>query len=177
MHIIFLDTEFTGLHQHTTLISIGLAAESGEEFYAELTDFDTNQLSPWLMDNVIDKLLFTENNQPLTSQTEIHIKGNKKEVATALQNWFAQFDEPKIQIWGDVPHWDWVLFCDLFGGAFSIPPNIHYICMDLATYIQAKGLDIEMSRFEYVGLTVDSQHNALADAKAELACYLKLKAI
>lgn len=31
---IFLDTEFTGLTQNTSLISIGLVAETGEEFYA-----------------------------------------------------------------------------------------------------------------------------------------------
>ena len=31
---IFFDTEFTGLHQHTTLISIGLVDEVGISFYA-----------------------------------------------------------------------------------------------------------------------------------------------
>jgi hypothetical protein len=35
---LFLDTEFTGLHQNTTLISIGLIADTGDTFYAELTD-------------------------------------------------------------------------------------------------------------------------------------------
>jgi len=30
---VFLDTEFTGLHQGTSLISLALVAESGEEFY------------------------------------------------------------------------------------------------------------------------------------------------
>jgi hypothetical protein len=37
---LFLDTEFTGLHQNTTLISIGLIADTGDTFYAELTDYD-----------------------------------------------------------------------------------------------------------------------------------------
>jgi len=37
---IFFDTEFTGLHQNTTLISIGLISECGKTFYAELTDYD-----------------------------------------------------------------------------------------------------------------------------------------
>ncbi len=31
---IFFDTEFTGLHRNTTLISIGLITETGEGFYA-----------------------------------------------------------------------------------------------------------------------------------------------
>jgi hypothetical protein len=35
---LFLDTEFTGLHQNTTLISIGLIADTGDN--AELTDYD-----------------------------------------------------------------------------------------------------------------------------------------
>ncbi len=35
---VFFDTEFTGLRQQTTLISIGLVAETGETFYAELTE-------------------------------------------------------------------------------------------------------------------------------------------
>lgn len=37
MRKIFFDTEFTGLHQNTTLISIGLVSDEGERFYAELT--------------------------------------------------------------------------------------------------------------------------------------------
>lgn len=41
---VFFDTEFTGLHQKTTLISIGLISEDGKTFYAELTDYDQTQV-------------------------------------------------------------------------------------------------------------------------------------
>ena len=41
---IFFDMEFTGLHQKTTLISIGLIAEDGRTFYAEFNDYDKSQL-------------------------------------------------------------------------------------------------------------------------------------
>ena len=37
---LYFDTEFTGLHKNTTLISVGLIAEDGQEFYAEFTDYD-----------------------------------------------------------------------------------------------------------------------------------------
>ncbi len=50
---VFFDAEFTGLHQHTTLISIGLVAEDGREFYAEFTDYDEGQVDSWLEKNVI----------------------------------------------------------------------------------------------------------------------------
>ena len=53
---IFFDTEFTGLHQKTTLISIGIVAETMETFYCELDDYDRDQLNPWLIENVIDNL-------------------------------------------------------------------------------------------------------------------------
>lgn len=55
---LFLDTEFTGLHKNTTLISIGIVSECGKTFYAELDDYDVNQIDDWIQENVIDNLLF-----------------------------------------------------------------------------------------------------------------------
>ena len=40
---IFFDTEFTGLHKDTTLISIGLIDENNRSLYIELTDYDMSQ--------------------------------------------------------------------------------------------------------------------------------------
>lgn len=40
---IFFDTEFTGLHQSTTLISIGLISKDGRTFYAECNDYDRSK--------------------------------------------------------------------------------------------------------------------------------------
>jgi hypothetical protein len=54
---IFRDTEFTGLHQDTTLISLGLISEEGTTFYAEFTDFDKTQLEDGLKENVIKDVL------------------------------------------------------------------------------------------------------------------------
>ena len=65
---IFLDTEFTGLHQHTTLISLALVSESGEEFYAEFNDYDRNQVDDWLEHNVIRHLEMKEFHQGVYQQ-------------------------------------------------------------------------------------------------------------
>jgi len=54
---IFFDTKFTGLHKNTTLISIGIVAEDGNTFYAELTDYDNNQIDNGIQYNVIDNLI------------------------------------------------------------------------------------------------------------------------
>ena len=57
---IFFDTEFTGLHKDTTLISIGLISEDRRCFYAELTDYkrtlpDVDNWN-WIEENVIANL-------------------------------------------------------------------------------------------------------------------------
>ena len=55
---IFFDTEFTGLHKNTTLISIGLFDENGRNFYAEFNDYDESQCDDWIQDNVIKYLAY-----------------------------------------------------------------------------------------------------------------------
>jgi len=54
---IFFDTEFTGLHQNTTLISLGMISECGKTFYAEFTDYDKSQVDDWIRENVVEKLV------------------------------------------------------------------------------------------------------------------------
>lgn len=54
---LFMDSEFTGLHQHTTLISLGIVAATGQTFYAEFTDYDKDQVDDWLQKNVLDNLI------------------------------------------------------------------------------------------------------------------------
>ena len=61
MRQIFFDTEFTGLHQNTTLVSIGLVSDEGERFYAELTDFDDSQCDEWITKNVLNHLIVSGN--------------------------------------------------------------------------------------------------------------------
>ena len=54
---IYFDTEFTGLHKDTTLISLGCVADDGRRFYTEFTDFDKSQCNDWINENVINNLL------------------------------------------------------------------------------------------------------------------------
>lgn len=98
---IFLDTEFTGLVQQSTLLSLALVAETGEEFYAELTDYYTSQLSDWLEEHVISQLFIEKNSTE--NPKAIRIIGNRNVVKNALEHWFLQFPEAKnsILIWAD----------------------------------------------------------------------------
>ena len=51
MRTYFFDTEFTGLRKDTTLISIGIVSDTGDRFYAELTDYDEGMCDEWIEKN------------------------------------------------------------------------------------------------------------------------------
>jgi hypothetical protein len=175
---VFLDTEFTGLHKDTALVSIGLITDTGETFYAELNDYDVTQVDEWLKENVICNLQY---DPPLKGEEEywtwdknpnVRMRGNKQEVSRYLADWFqallggplswvdygldrspSRIDKPLIEIWSDCLSYDWVLFNSLWGSAFDIPKCIYYIPFDICTVFKLKGVDPDISREEYVSLS------------------------
>lgn len=175
---VFFDTEFTGLHQNTTLISIGLISDTGETFYAELDDYDKSQVNKWLQENVIDNLMLQDESalsliEKYDDYKLARVVGNSSLVSARLQEWLAQWDT--VEMWSDCLSYDWVLFNQLWGHAFDIPKNVYYIPFDICTLFKASGIDPDISREEYAGLDADGQkHNALWDAMVIKACYEKL---
>lgn len=177
---VFFDTEFTGLHQKTTLISIGLVAENDRSFYAEFNDYNQSQVDDWIRDNVIANLVF-----PATTEVEfrqegkhVSIKHNKETIASRLSEWLtAVAIDGGIEMWSDCLAYDWVLFCNLFGGAFKIPKSVYYIPFDIATFLRVDGADPDVNREKFARLEDSPEkvkHNALWDARVIKACYERL---
>lgn len=170
--ILAFDMEFSGLHKNTTLISLGIVSDCGKTFYAEYEDFDETQCDDWIKENVIKNLYLKKGDNNYDMQT-CRVKNTKDEIQAVLEVWLEQFDE--IEIWSDCLAYDWVLFCQIFGGAFSIPKNIFYIPFDICTAFKIKGIDPDINREEYSGLKDGAiKHNALWDALVIQACYDKL---
>lgn len=190
---VFFDTEFTGLHQNTTLISIGLISECGKTFYAELTDYDKSQIDDWLQENVINNLLMSEPKEgeqeyfmatrhsdnpvgeDLYKSYSLQLRCDKETLKTELTRWLEQFES--VKIWSDCLSYDWVLFNQIFGHAFNIPKNVYYIPFDICTLFEAKGIDPDISRERFIDSESafdGNKHNALWDAKVIKACYEKL---
>ena len=171
---IYFDTEFTGLHQNTTLISLGMISECGKEFYAEFTDYDKFQVDDWLQENVISKLILPHDLGGNGIGVDGYV-GDKLFIRTELERWLSQFE--RIEIWSDCLSYDWVLFCQLWGHAFNIPKNIYYIPFDICTSFKEKGIDPDINR-EKFGLSEHysemPKHNALWDARVIKACHEKL---
>ena len=175
---IFFDTEFTGLHQNTTLISIGLITEDGQTFYAELTDYDSDQIDDWLQENVISHLRLHQNPENMATawalgNGSVEVKAASNAIANLLARWLEQFDI--AEMWSDTLAYDWVLFCQLYGHALNIPKNIYYIPFDIATLMKINNIDPDINREEFAEMGGKiAKHNALWDARIIKACYERL---
>lgn len=175
---VFFDTEFTGLHKNTTLISIGLVSEDNKKFYAEFTDYDKCQLNDWIKENVIDNLIMKQRDSLYyyVNDNETFTKGDKAKINTLLEEWLRQFET--VELYSDCSHYDMVLLVDIFGTAFDLPKNVCPVCYDINQDI-AKVLDISgceafnVSREEFSGIT-GNKHNALYDAEVIKACHERI---
>lgn len=176
---VYFDTEFTGLHKYTSLISLGLITDTNKELYLEFTDYIYNQCDEWIQKNVIDNTIFLKNGVIKDSSSLLMkdncICSNSENCKNYLKQWLGKFNEP-IQLISDVCHYDMVLFIDLFGNAFDLPDFISPVCHDISQDI-ARFLNIsdreafDINREDFVQQygkfdAIDgNKHNSLYDAK------------
>ncbi|PXV88446.1 uncharacterized protein DUF5051 [Lachnotalea glycerini] len=171
---IFFDTEFTGLHKNTTLISIGLISEDRRQFYAELIDYNENHCDTWIKENVIKHLRKTDWREKRGTYIPNYHIGAKQEIGKSLDNWLVQFEE--VELVSDVCHYDMVLLIDLFATAFNMPNNVAHACYDINQDIARKyGISMkeafDKSREDILyqhykeNKVQGDKHNALYDAK------------
>ena len=173
---VFFDTEFTGLHKNTTLISIGLVDEYGRAFYAEFNDYDKSQVTDWIKENVINNLKLRYEkvgNIDTKDQDETHFKGSKDMIRSALLEWLKPYE--KVEFVSDVCHYDFVLLIDLLAdSALDLPENLSANCIDLNTIIALMEKTSDKKAFDYSREELvqkyhrdakGDKHNSLYDAQ------------
>ena len=111
----WLDTEFIAHPFTIDLVSIGLVAENGREFYAESNEVDWSKANPWTLENV---------------RPQLDGKGMSREyISYALRN-FTDGDEHPV-FWGYFPAFDWVALVGLFGALEELPFHFPQLCLDI----------------------------------------------
>lgn len=173
---IFFDTEFTGLHKNTTLISIGLVDENGRTFYAEFLGYNSNQVDDWIKENVITNLKYSTCIDNWCNKDPEHFEcvGYTYYIKRLLEDWLSEYDY--VELVSDCCHYDMVLFIDIFGGAFDIPKNVNAVCHDINQDLAKRFMITEREAFDVsrealLKARVDSniiegdKHNSLYDAK------------
>lgn len=158
----FFDTEF---NEHARggieLISIGIAAEDGREFYAVSNEFTMPVENHWLMENVIPHIELAGYDQSL-NDLQIDLKTRTgphpqslNSLRIDLETWVGP--DPKPAFYGYFSAYDWVVLCRLFGGMLNLPPNWPKYCYDLKQISMIFG-DIRFPE------QAEQKHHALADA-------------
>ncbi len=173
---IFFDTEFTDF-TNMDMISIGMVAETGEEFYKENLDFIQVWSSQWVKDNIY----------PLLNHAKYGAK--RFQIAMALDEFIESLDCDEVE------------FCADYQGDLNILQNLLESCQFKKPYklvnfknkiyfavdefvkqmggsdttyhniVAATVKSFEKHFLEYFVRTGEIQHHALSDAKANLLAF------
>jgi hypothetical protein len=147
----FYDTEFIEDGQTIDLVSIGVVAEDGRQFYAVSTAFDPTRAIEWVRRNVLDKL--PPPADPAWRSLE--------RIRTDLLAFLLEPGE-RIELWAWMAGYDHVALAQLWGDMRALPREIPRFTHELR------------QRWEDLGSpplppAPAGQHDALADAQHNLA--------
>lgn len=145
----WFDTEFIEDGHTIELISIGIVAEDGREFYAEFY-FDSDKASDWVLANVVP-----------------HLQGKPRD-RYVIRDEIVDFMGLKPEIWAYYADYDWVALCQLFGTMMDLPKGWPMYCRDVKQLCDSLGnpnLPPQSS----------TEHHALADAKWTRDAWLYLQ--
>lgn len=97
----FYDTEFIEDGRTIELISIGVVAEDGREYYAVSTEFDPERASGWVRANVLPKL------PPPASA----LWRSRNRIRADLEEFFRVGGSDPIELWAWIAAYDHVALC------------------------------------------------------------------
>jgi hypothetical protein len=138
----FVDLEFGDTATVVSLVSIGVVAEDGREYYAVSSEFDPLDVHPWVRDNVLPQLPPASTWKP------------RSLIAAELETFFG--DDPVWWTW--MGAYDHVVMCQLWGPMTSLPQAFPRFTMDVRQLWQHLGQP-PLPKQE------SGLHDALADAR------------
>lgn len=150
----FYDTEFIDNGRTIELISIGVAAEDGREYYAVSTEFDPERAGSWVRRNVLPKLP-----SPASKSWR-----SRREIRSELEDFFGIDGEEPIELWAWVGAYDHVVLCQLWGAMTALPPPIPRFTRELRQLWEDLGCPRMPARPR-------DSHDALVDARHNLLRY------
>lgn len=154
----FIDTEFIegfkkpmfGKKRHfIDLISIGVAAEDGREYYAISNEYNYDDADDWVKKNVIIPMYidtvhgdarnvwdarnfnrsysYAKSNKQIAQEIYLFCLEGEKKQPMGIGNPY----EPVVDFYGYYADYDWVVFCSLFGRMIDLPKGFPMYCRDL----------------------------------------------
>lgn len=162
----FIDTEFVeGFHKplfgkrrhFIDLISIGIVAEDGREYYAISSEYDYHKADTWVKENVIHPLyqetVVGDNRNHFDAGKFHKFYGKPNElIAEEIFEFCTQdtiglekakyynisYENRDIEFYAYFANYDWVVFCSLFGRMSDWPKGFPMYCRDLKQTLDEK---------------------------------------
>ncbi|AEG82048.1 hypothetical protein VH13_04315 [Corynebacterium ulcerans] len=146
----FYDTEFIEDGRSIELVSIGIVAEDGREYYAVSTDADHSKAGKWVRENVLNKL---PNPSSELWKTNAQIR---EEIVEFLLS-----ADSHPELWAWVGAYDHVVLAQLWGDMTGLPRKIPRFTHELKQYWEFAGQPV-------LPKAPDGNHDALVDARHNL---------
>jgi len=153
---VFFDTEFTtmNVNGYPALISIGLVADDGREFYAELADtWETSMCESFVIDQVLPLLAGGESSMP------------EEQLALKLKEWIEALADDEVVLRSDSPSFDWPWVADFFN-LHGWPANLRRKCGKIYFKLHRHQQRYNDGMEEYWKEHSARQHHALVDARS-----------
>jgi hypothetical protein len=185
----WFDTEFHEDGRTIDLISIGVVAEDGRQYYAVSLDFNRVLAfdHPWLAENVLPHLpwMSLPPTTPLQWATaDVDLDSGWWKHREKIRDDLLRFCDPeqygKPEFWAYYADYDWVALCQLFGRMIDLPNGWPMYCRDLKQEADRKEADfrIRVPEYKLQLPPQDSQeHHALADARWNRVVWEYLKSL
>lgn len=129
------------------LISIGIVAADGREYYAVCKEFDIKAAieNDWLFKNVICKILVDWGVDVDSIDTHFikdyfnHNGKTREQIANEIKEFvYADHFKSPIEFYAYFADYDWVVFCWLFGRMIDLPKGFPMYCRDLKQILDEK---------------------------------------
>ena len=158
----FYDTEFIEDGTVIDLVSIGVVAEDGREFYAVSTEFDERQAGDWVRRNVLP-LLPPRSDKAWMSRAEIRRRLFDFLVPNHREgDWLPAAKRPELWAW--VGAYDHVALAQLWGDMTELPAELPRFTRELKQLWEFAGRPT-------LPVMTGSAHDALQDARFNVVKY------
>ena len=159
----FYDTEFIDNGRTIELVSIGVVADDGREYYAVSTEFNPDQAGRWVRTHVLPKL---------PPPSSLHWR-SRAQIRADLEEFFGvdgagEYPQPPpargvepIELWAWIGAYDHVALCQLWGPMTGLPPAMPRFTHELRQLWEERGSP------EMPPRPADA-HDALVDARYNL---------
>lgn len=149
----FFDTEFIEDGRTIDLLSIGIVAEDGREFYRCSRGTDLNRANDWVKANVFPSLPVINDHGVFEWKRDDYVL-----LPVTIRNDILAFiGADKPEFWAYYADYDWVVLCQLFGRMIDLPKGWPMYCRDVKQLCDSVG-NPKLPR-------QDGEHHALNDAR------------